>query len=118
MLDGPMSQALYEWEIEEHLRFWRMGMLRDKDDFLIVVTEHSGDVAMLVIDKTGKLFINEDGRRHLRRKWKEPGAYADNMLRSIPRMAQQIQDGALWVTGVKIVPGLLPRSGTNLEFLK
>ena len=117
MLDGPMSQALYEWEIEEHIRYWRLGMLRDKDDFLMVVTEHTGDVAMLLIEKKGQLFINEEGRRHLRRKWKAPGVYANNMLRAIPRMAQQIQDGALWVTGVRVVPGLLSRPGTGPDFL-
>ena len=81
-------------------------MLRDKDDFLIVVTEHSGDVAMLLIDKKGQLFINEEGRKHLRRKWKSPGVYTNNMLLFIPQMAQQLHGGEIWVMGVKIMPGL------------
>ena len=101
-----MAQALYEWELEEHVGYWRKGMLRDKDDFLIVVTEHSGDVAMLLIDKKGQLFINEEGRKHLRRKWKSPGVYANNMLLFIPQMAQQLHGGEIWVLGVKIMPGL------------
>ena len=106
LLDGPMTQALYEWELEEHVGYWRKGMLWDKDDFLIVVTEHTGDVAMLLIDKKGQLFINEEGRKHLRRKWKSPGVYANNMLLFIPQMAQQLHGGEIWVTGVKIMPGL------------
>lgn len=108
VLDGPMSQALYEWELEAHIRFWRKGMLRDKDDFLLVVTEHSGDVALLLIDKQGKLFINEDGRRWLRRKWKAPGVYAHNMQLFLPDMARQLHGGVVWTMGVKVVPTANP----------
>ena len=104
LLDGPLSQALYEWEMEENLKFWRQEMLRDKDDFLVAVTENSGDVALLLIDKKGKLFVNEDGRRWLRRKWNTPGVYASNMLLFVPQMAQQLHEGEFWVMGVRILP--------------
>ena len=104
VLDGPMSQALYEWELEEHAAFWRKGMLRDKDDFLLAVTEHSGDVAMLLIDKKGRIFINEEARRWLRRKWKAPGVYPNNIALFLPGMARQLHGGDIWTMGVRVVP--------------
>ena len=103
MLDGPLSQALYEWELEEHLAFWRKGMLRDKNTYLIVVTEHSGDVAMLVIDKKGKVLVNAEARSWLRREYKTPDTYARNMAMVIPHMARQLHGGDIWVTGVRNV---------------
>ena len=104
MLDGPLSQALYEWELEEHLAFWRKGMRRDKNSYLIVVTEHSGDVAMLVIDKKGQVLANEEARSWLRREYKTPDIYARNMALLVPDMARQLHGGDIWVTGVREVP--------------
>ncbi|RZK23992.1 MAG: hypothetical protein EOO56_03135 [Hymenobacter sp.] len=102
VLNGEMSLALYAHELREHVAYWRKGMRRDKDDFLVVVTEHSGDVAMLFITKKGELFINEDARQQLQLAWPAPGIYFANMLRLIPSMAQQLASGEIWVTGVKI----------------
>ncbi|RZL13954.1 MAG: hypothetical protein EOO62_06730, partial [Hymenobacter sp.] len=95
VLSGKMSLALYAHELREHVAYWRKGMRRDKDDFLVVVTEHSGDVAMLFITKKGELFINEDAREQLQRVWDAPGVYLSNMLRLIPTMAQQLAKTSL-----------------------
>lgn len=118
LLDGPMSQKLYEWEVAEHAPYWRTGMLHDKDDLLLVVTEHTGDVAMLLINKKGKLFINEAGRAELRRVWKTPGVYMNNMLLFIPQMATQLRSGELWVTGVRIMPDSPVRPGSKPKLLR
>lgn len=101
ILDGPMSLALYAHELREHVAYWRKGMRRDKDDFLFVATEHSGEVAMLFLTKKGELFINEDARQQLQLAWKAPGVYVGNMMLMIPAMAQQLEQGEIWVTGVK-----------------
>jgi hypothetical protein len=51
---GKMELALYEYEIEEHIEYWYEGLKADRDEFVFVVTENSGDVAMVLIteDKT------------------------------------------------------------------
>ncbi|RZK17710.1 MAG: hypothetical protein EOO56_17385 [Hymenobacter sp.] len=102
VLNGPMSLALYAHELREHVAYWRKGMRRDKDDFLLAITEHSGDVAMLFYSKKGELFMNEDAREQLQLAWKVPGVYTGNMMLMIPQMAQQLAQGEIWVTGVKI----------------
>lgn len=102
ILNGDMSLALYAHELREHVAYWRKGMRRDKDDFLVVITENSGDVAMLFYGKKGELFINEDAREQLQLAWNAPGAYLANMLLMIPQMAQQLANEEIWVTGVKI----------------
>ncbi|MDJ0367006.1 hypothetical protein QMK33_17795 [Hymenobacter sp. H14-R3] len=120
LLDGSMSLALYKHEVAEHVAYWKKGMRRDKDEFLFVVDEHSGDVAMLLITARGELFINEQGREKLRTIWHHEGVYAQNMELMIPQMAASLAAGELWVTGVKTTsqlpvgnPGsaLLPDAG-------
>ncbi|MGI4870290.1 MAG: hypothetical protein ACRYFX_03820 [Janthinobacterium lividum] len=102
--NGPMSLGLYEYELQEHLDYWREGMRRDKDEMLLVVTEMQGGVAMLLLDNKGQLFINEVARQELQRYWSHPGAYAHNMQLLLPQMAQQLAAGAIWVSGMKTQP--------------
>lgn len=47
LLNGKMEHALYEYELKEHLGYWEKGLIKDKDEFLFVVTENKGDVAMV-----------------------------------------------------------------------
>ena len=101
VLNGDMSYALYKHELEEHLVYWRAGMTRDRDEFLFVVTEHSGDVAMLLLTAKGKLFINEQAREKLQLLWHSPGVYTNNLKLFLPMMAEQLESGELWMTGVK-----------------
>ena len=101
VLNGDMSYALYKYELEEHLAYWRAGMIRDRDEFLFVVKEHSGDVAMLLLTAKGELFINEQAREKLQSLWRAPGVYASNLKLFLPMMAELLESGELWVTGVK-----------------
>ncbi len=103
LLDGPMSLTLYKHEVEEHISYWKKGMRRDKDEFLFVVDEHIGDVAMLLIMAKGELFINEQAREKLRAIWHHEGVYARNLALMIPQMAAQLAAGEMWVTGVKTI---------------
>ncbi len=44
--DGEMAYTLYEYELEEVLKQLKSSMARDKDDYILVVTENNGHVAM------------------------------------------------------------------------
>ena len=55
---ADMSHALYKYELEEHIAYWKAGMIADRDEFLFVVTENRGDVAMLLMTNRNELFIN------------------------------------------------------------
>lgn len=103
-LDGPLSQRLYEREMAEHIGYWRQGMRRDKDDFFLAVNERDGEVALLLLDKKGQPFVNEQARRELRRRWGAPGVYASNMLLFIPDMARELAGDTIWTMGVKVMP--------------
>lgn len=102
--NGALSYALYQHELAEHLASWRASMRRDGDEYLFVVTENQGDVAMLLLTSQGKLFINEQAREKLRRIWHHEGVYEHNMQLFIPLMAEQLAAGELAVTGVKTAP--------------
>ena len=38
---GEMSYDLFEYELKEHIDYWRKSLKQDKDEFLFVVTENN-----------------------------------------------------------------------------
>ncbi|AMR26958.1 hypothetical protein A0257_07445 [Hymenobacter psoromatis] len=99
--NGGMSHALYEYELKEHIAYWKAGMIRDKDEFLFVVTENRGDVAMLLMTDEGELLINELAREKLQQLWNNKGVYEGNIKLLLPMMAEQLANGELYVNGIK-----------------
>ena len=98
---ADMSHALYKYELEEHVAYWKAGMIADQDEFLFVVTENRVDVAMLLMTNKNELFINELAREKLQQLWHNEGVYESNMKQFIPVMAEQLAGGDIAVTGVK-----------------
>ena len=99
--DGEMRHELYEYEMEEHLGEWISSLVEDKDDYIFAVTENSGDVAMILIEKSGKVYINEQARDRLKALW--PAAYESNMKKLIPEFAKELEAGEIPLSGVKTV---------------
>src|SRR5437868_2890172 len=99
--DGEMRHELYEYELEELLDELKSSLAQDKDDYLFAVTENRGDVAMVLIEKSGQVHINERARERLKALW--PAAYESNMKRFIPDFAKQLSAGELPINGVKTV---------------
>ena len=101
LLDGgPLAQTLFEYELEEHIDEYMKSKREDNDEFFFAITEHNGDVAMLLIDKNDKLHINEDARALLEKTWRG-GVYKSNIQRLLPDMASELDKGFLFVAGVK-----------------
>jgi hypothetical protein len=96
---GKMERALYEYELEEHIDYWYEGLKADRDEFVFVVTENSGDVAMVLITADKTVYINEEAREQLSKEW--PLAYKTNIKRLIPMMAEDLANDILSVNGVK-----------------
>lgn len=103
--DEAMQYGLYEYELEELLDEFKSSLAADRDDFIFTVTENSGDVAMVLIEKSGQVYINEQAREKLQALW--PAAYKSNIQKLIPAFAQQLHAGELPVNGVKTME--LPR---------
>ena len=102
--DGPLVKALYDFELAEHLDEYLQSKKEDQDKYLFAVTEHSNDVAMLLIDEDDTVYINTEAREQLKRIWSE--AYPYNMKKLIPDMASQIDAGFLYDAGVKEMENL------------
>ena len=98
--NGEMSDELFEYELEEHIDYWKKSLKGDKDEFLFVVTENNGDVAMLLITNKNELFINEKARRKLQEFWKED-VYNYNIEFLLPVMTEQLENDIISVNGVK-----------------
>ncbi|MFL6214218.1 MAG: hypothetical protein ACJ74J_10055 [Blastocatellia bacterium] len=99
--NGEMEYELYKYEMEELMDEWKASMAKDKDDYLFAVTENNGHVAMILIEKSGRVHINEGARERLKELW--PVAYESNMEKLIPAFAKQLAEGEIPVNGVKIV---------------
>lgn len=98
---GEMQHGLYQYELEELLGELKSSMAKDKDDYIFAVTENGGDVAMVLIEKSGQVHINEQARERLKALW--PAAYESNMKSLIPAFAEQLNEGEIPVNGVKTV---------------
>ena len=87
--DGKMAYSLYKYELEEHIDYWYEGLQADRDDFVLVVTENSGYVAMILIllDKT--VLVNEAARAKLSEFWQKN--YSINLKQLIPMMAAELR---------------------------
>lgn len=72
--DAAMQYGLYEYELEELLDELKSSLAADQDDYIFAVTENSGHVAMVLIEKSGQVHINEQAREKLRALW--PATYA------------------------------------------
>ncbi|MBW4695694.1 MAG: hypothetical protein KME27_28430 [Lyngbya sp. HA4199-MV5] len=98
--EGKMEYALYEHELIEVLNDLKLSMKRGKDDYIFTVTENRGHVAMLLVEKSGSVYINEQARERLKVLWSV--AYESNMKLFIPDFAQQLHEGELPINGVKV----------------
>ena len=103
--DGKMEYELYEYEFEELLDELLASLIEDKDDFLFAITTHKNDVtghedtAMVLIEPSGTVHINELARDKLKEEWK--GGYEGNMKKLIPDFAKQLYEGEIPINGVK-----------------
>jgi hypothetical protein len=105
--NGGMAYALYEHELKEHIDYWYKGLKRDREDVVFVVTENTGDVAMVLITRDKTVYINEDARQELMKIWQ--ANYAKNLEMLLPSMVKDLIDGFVAITGVKIVDTKKPK---------
>jgi hypothetical protein len=89
------------YELEEVIGHLRESMAADGDDMIFSITENIGEVAMVLIEKAGKIHVNEEARTHLQEVWKL--AYEYNLKLLIPDFAQQLSRNELPINGVRVV---------------
>jgi hypothetical protein len=97
---GKFEKQLFDYELAEHVDEYLLSKKEDKDEYFFAITEHSNDVAMLLIDKNDIVHINEAGREQLQRLWRD--AYSSNLKKLIPDMAKELDAGFLYSAGVKV----------------
>ena len=97
--NGKMVHDLYEYELEELIPDLKQSLKQDQDDYVFTVTENRGHIAMVLIEKSGDVHINERARTRLKTLWAD--AYDRNIQKLIPDFAQQLSRGQLPINGVK-----------------
>ncbi|MEI6543917.1 MAG: hypothetical protein WCL60_10365 [Methylococcales bacterium] len=105
--EGKMEQALFEYEFEELMDELLESLIADKDDYLFALTTHKNDItgnedtAMVLIEPTGTVYINEVARDKLKEVWEN--SYERNIKQLIPDFAKQLYSGEIPINGIKTV---------------
>ena len=97
---GPFTQALFEYELKEHTEEYIQSKRTDGDKYFFAITEHTNDVAMLLIDEQDNVHVNNEARTLLKKLWRD--AYKENLQRLIPDIAGELDAGFLYTAGVKL----------------
>lgn len=99
--DGAMDRALYKAELEEGIPELKASMRRDREDYIFSLTVTDGKMAMVLVKKTGEVYINEEARETLKALW--PAAYESNMRRFIPSFSRELYNNQMPLMGVTTV---------------
>lgn len=105
--DGKMEAGLYQYELEEIVEDLKVTLLEDNDDYIFALTVHTNDVtqqqdtALVLIEKSGEVHINEAGREKLKAIWE--GGYTAKMRSILPDFLQQLYNGEIPINGIKTV---------------
>ncbi|MFI3187319.1 MAG: hypothetical protein QX198_15185 [Methylococcaceae bacterium] len=100
-----MAAQLYEYELEDMLDELKASLLEDGDDSIFALTVHKNDetlkldTAMVLIEKSGDVHVNEAAKAKLKEIW--IGSYAVNMRKLLPDFVQQLSDGEIPINGIK-----------------
>ena len=98
--NGAMSKSLFEDELQDQIDEFLQSKQEDLDDYFVAITERDNQVAMLLIDEDDNVHINEEARTVLMTFWQK-SVYHDNILMLIPQMVDELNEGYLFVTGIK-----------------
>jgi hypothetical protein len=99
--NGDMEIKLYEFELKEMAIELFESLIKDKDELVFALTIHSGDVAMILIEPFGTVYVNEEARNHLQSRWGK--AYKSNIKKLLPDWIRQLKKGVIPYHGVKTV---------------
>ena len=98
---ATMSLSLYQEKLAENIDKWYEELKQDRENFVYVVTEKDGDVAMVIIDEAKNICINEDARAKLAKVWAKN--YIKNINLMLPGIADRIDEYGLAIDGVVVV---------------
>jgi len=103
--EGEMAYNLYLYELKKGLPEFKTSMTQENDDFFFAVTVRENeitenyDTAMVLIEKSGKVHINEAARNKLQEIW--VNTYTMNMKKLIPEFARQLNKNEIPLYGGK-----------------
>lgn len=97
----PMSLALYQDKLVEHIDEWYEGLNADQESLAIVLTARDEEVAMVMIDQDKNIHVNEEAKDKLLKMWTKN--FTKNMQFLIPGMADHINEAVFSITGITVV---------------
>jgi len=95
-----MSLSLYEEKIAVDIDGWYNRLKADGEDYVLLITEKSGDIAMALIGKDKNIYVNEEARAQLSKMWGKNFTKEVKFL--IPRIADDIDGYIVSVIGITV----------------
>lgn len=99
---AAMSTELCEEILIDQLDAFKQSLREDGDGALIAFVAEDGEMAMLLLDKSGTLYRNEAACEQLKLMWRS--YYAANLNTLLPIFVDDLSQGMLAVAGVQWIP--------------
>ena len=100
-MNGKMHASLYNHELDEMLDDLKRSLAEDKDELIFAVTENNDHVAMVLIEPSGSVYVNEIARDRLKKLWGK--AYNHNIKKLMPHFLEELINQRIPVQGVKFL---------------
>ena len=99
--DGEMDYELYKFEVKAFVDIWKKGMHEENEEFVFAVDVSDDDVAMVLITKNDKLYINEKAREKLKSLWAD--SYTVKIESLLPEFIEQLSEDIIPLQSVSFV---------------
>jgi hypothetical protein len=112
--DEEMDRDLYEERLERRIDEWHQGLKSDRENYVFVVTKNSSHMAMVMITKSKKVYVNEEAKEKLSQVFLLN--YKKNIELLLPKMAGDFEISSVSVNGIFITNKPKRRRPKNLGF--
>lgn len=102
---GAFSRALFEFDLEDRIEAYLQSKREDGDKYLFVIAEKSNEIAMMLIDESDEVHVNEEARALLMKFW-QGEIYKSNIRLFMPDMVNELDKGNHYFAGVKVQENL------------
>jgi hypothetical protein len=99
---SPLSIDIYVEVLADYEDEFKASLDRDADDALLCMLADDGDVAMMVIERDGSIYRNENTLKKLQAMWRQ--SFDTNVQTLVPILSDHISQKNLGVAGIKWLP--------------
>jgi hypothetical protein len=99
--DDKMNLELFRNDLSSMVDDLKSSLINDEEDYIFSLACDGVSAAMVLIDKYGEIYINEDARAKLKSLWLIN--YSKNLSIFIPKFARELHRNVMPILGFNVV---------------